>query len=96
MEASFILIISTYMIVKGFIIFIKIIDSYVGWGKVFGVLFLVLLTIGSLVLLFDSLSKLFKGEYNKQILNYLGGIFFLGFLVLIFWGLFTVFHNGIK
>lgn len=94
-EASIVLISITYMIVMGFIKFIGTIESYIGWEKILGVLFLVLLTVGSLFYLFDSFSKLFKGEYNRQVLNYLLGIFILGLLALIFWSLFTVFPNGI-
>jgi hypothetical protein len=78
-----------------FIKLIEIVEEYVGFSNIFFILFLAAMTIGSLIMLFNFFVKLFKGEYNEQIFNFLGGILVLGIISLIFWGLFTILPNGI-
>lgn len=96
-QVNFILMVITliWLFFKGFIKLIEIVNEYVGFSKIFSILLLAVVAVGSLLALFSFVVKLFRGGYNEQIYNFMIGILFLGFIVLIFWGLFTIFPNGI-
>jgi hypothetical protein len=84
-----------WLFIWGFIKLIVIVEKYVGFSNIFSILLLASVAVGSLIALYDFFRKLFKGGYNERIYNFMNGILFLGFIALIFWGLFTIFPNGI-
>ncbi len=84
-----------WLFIWGFIKLIVIVEKYVGFSNIFSILLLAFTAVGSLIALYDFFRKLTKGGYNERIYNFMNGILLLGFIALIFWGLFTIFPNGI-